>query len=366
MGPKDFETLLGDVWSEALSARGRVNILVTGRSGVGKSTLINSVFQGQLAETGQGRPVTRDIREISKPDIPLRIIDTRGLEMQAWQETLASLESEIDRRRQHEDPNEHVHVAWVCVSEDSRRIEDGEQALCRELHKRSIPIVAVITKSRADQGFRQKVLELLPEARNAVRVRAIKETLDDGPVLEPLGLGTLVEVTMDAVPEGHRAAFAAAQIVSRKLKRTEAEKAIKVAAAAAASVAYTPIPIPDAAVLVPIQVAMLARMTATYGIPADKGLLSGLVASVALGTGATFAGRAIVSGLLKLLPGIGTLAGGTVAAATAVALTVAGGKAYIAALENLVIDGGEPPSAEAIVSAFKAELVARRGEDETE
>ena len=32
---------------------GRFNILIAGRTGVGKSTLINEVFQGKLAATGR-------------------------------------------------------------------------------------------------------------------------------------------------------------------------------------------------------------------------------------------------------------------------------------------------------------------------
>ena len=33
-----------------------LNIIVAGKTGVGKSTLINSVFRENLAETGMGRP----------------------------------------------------------------------------------------------------------------------------------------------------------------------------------------------------------------------------------------------------------------------------------------------------------------------
>ena len=51
---------------DALKERGHVNILIAGRSGVGKSTLINAIFQGNLATTGQGRPVTQNTREIKK------------------------------------------------------------------------------------------------------------------------------------------------------------------------------------------------------------------------------------------------------------------------------------------------------------
>lgn len=35
------------------------NVLIAGGTGVGKSTLINSVFHGRMAATGQGKPVTK-------------------------------------------------------------------------------------------------------------------------------------------------------------------------------------------------------------------------------------------------------------------------------------------------------------------
>ncbi len=47
----------------------RLNIIVIGKSGVGKSTLINSLFRGNFADTGLGRPVTQEIRKIEKMDI---------------------------------------------------------------------------------------------------------------------------------------------------------------------------------------------------------------------------------------------------------------------------------------------------------
>src|SRR5947207_1888351 len=66
---------------EALRERGHVNVLIAGRTGVGKSTLGNAVFQGDFATTGQGRPETMHTREITKQGVPLSIFDTRRLEM---------------------------------------------------------------------------------------------------------------------------------------------------------------------------------------------------------------------------------------------------------------------------------------------
>ncbi len=56
----DFAELLKQKLEEALKQRGKVNIVIAGKTGVGKSTLVNAVFQGNLAETGDGRPVTQD------------------------------------------------------------------------------------------------------------------------------------------------------------------------------------------------------------------------------------------------------------------------------------------------------------------
>ena len=58
-----------------------LNIIVAGKTGVGKSTLINAVFKDKLAETGMGKPVTTHMRKITKKGVPLAIYDTRGFEL---------------------------------------------------------------------------------------------------------------------------------------------------------------------------------------------------------------------------------------------------------------------------------------------
>jgi uncharacterized protein (DUF697 family)/GTP-binding protein EngB required for normal cell division len=336
-------------------------VIVAGRSGVGNSTLINAVFQGNMAETGQGRPVTKAVREITKDGIPVSIFDTQGLEMDRYKETVTQLEQLVKERGRDFDPSRHIHVAWLCVSEESRRVEEGESSVA-ELLARHMPVVVVVTKVRNDRGFRAEVEKLVPDARNVVRVRALAEVDDEGHEYAAKGLSELVDVTMEVVPEGHRNAFAAAQKASLSQKRSRAHIVVGTAATTAAAIGATPIPFSDAMLLVPVQIGMLASISAVFGLRLSEGFVATLVSSAVTALGATLSGQQIVSALCKLVPGAGSAVGGAIAAATAAAITTAFGELYITVLSRMFeASGGEPPSSQAILDAFSAELGKWRG-----
>ena len=70
----------------------------------------------------------------------------------------------------------------------------------------------------------------------------------------------------------------------------------------------------------------------------SKSVLTGAV-SAALGIGgATILGKTLVSGVLKLIPGVGTLAGGAISGAAASAITSALGEAYIQVMDLVFAD----------------------------
>lgn len=358
--PEDFnfEDVVKKALNEALKERGHVNILIAGRTGVGKSTLINTVFQGNFATTGQGRPVTKETREYKKEGIPLSIFDTRGLEMADFSETLGELEKLVSERTRSSDSNQHIHVAWVCISEGSRRVERAEEELVKMLEDRNIPVIAVITKANADKGFRAEVLKLLPTIRNSVRVRAIEEELDGGIILPSMGLDDLVEVTKQVVPEGVKRAFTAAQKVDIELKKTKSHAIVIGSALSAAGIGAAPIPFADAVMIVPIQVAMLAGISATFGLSIDESFFYTTIGSIISGVGGTLAGKAIVANLLKMIPGAGSVAGGAISGATAALLTTTIGDTYITVLVKLFKDNnGEQPKPEKVADAFKKEFL---------
>lgn len=330
----DLGKTIENAITDAIRKRGIVNILIAGRTGVGKSTLINAVFQGKFAETGQGRPVTPNTREITKPNIPLTLYDTRGLELKEFKETFTELENFLKLKRSETDPQKHIHASWICIDENSRRVEDAEIQLC-QLLSNYMPVVGVITKSMSDSGFKNEVQRLLPNAKNIVRVNSLSQKLDDGYIIKPSGLDNLVEITMEIVPEGQKSAFIAAQKVSMQQKKNKAHGIVAGAATAAAAAGASPIPFSDAFILVPIQVGMLAGITAVFGLDLQKSFLTTLISSTITGAGASILGRTIVTNLIKLIPGVGTITGGAISAATAATLTTAFGEVYIATLSAI-------------------------------
>lgn len=348
--------ILSDSIQKAATERGRITVLIAGRSGVGKSTLINSIFQHKMADTGQGRPVTKNTREITKDGMPLTILDTRGLEMSHFKETQAELERLIKERISDTDSNRHIHVAWLCIQEDGRRVEDAEIEL-HSMLATHMPVIAVITKSRSDNGFRNEVFKLLPESKNVVRVRAIREEMDDGHVIDSMGLNTLIEVTSEVIPEGKRRALAAAQKASIDYKKKQSHKIVAGASLAAAGAGASPIPFSDAAIIAPVQIGMIAGISSVFGLELSKGTLSTLITSAIGVGGATFIGRTLVVNVMKFFPGIGTLAGGAISAATASTITIALGEAYITVLAEIFSENPDAdPTAEYIGEKLKEKM----------
>jgi uncharacterized protein (DUF697 family) len=139
------------------------------------------------------------------------------------------------------------------------------------------------------------------------------------------GLQEVLDATFRVAPEGAHGALVAAQQIDYDRKAEAARKYITGAAGAAAAAAATPIPFSDATLLVPIQLGMMARIAQIYTIKFERAALMAVVST----TAATQAGRAAFTGLLKMVPGAGTVVGGVVGAGVASTFTYAMGQAWL-------------------------------------
>ena len=154
---------------------------------------------------------------------------------------------------------------------------------------------------------------------------ALSDSFSDTVVYGPQ---ELLDATYEVVP-------GAAQGVDSRRKKDAATAVIRQATVVASGIGAIPIPVADAALLVPNQVAMMARISAIYGLPRSKVRALSIASSAILTGGATYAGRYVVTQLLRLVPG-GIITGSVISSAVAASLTQAIGSAWVKVCEHSV------------------------------
>ncbi len=334
------------------AAIGRFNLAIFGKTGTGKSTLINAVFGSEVASTGIGEPVTQGSHLYVDKVGTLGVMDTRGLEIGRDDGALIKELRQVVRDLRKKPMSEQIHCAWYCVRGMDRRFEESEEKFVRALVELEIPVLLVLTQvpmrdgvfhpdavslARHIEGLKLPIIGGRPFMTYAMR--------DQFSGQPPYGLSEVLQATFHAVPEAVQAALVAAQRIDLDAKARSAQAFIGATVTAAAAAAATPIPFSDAAILVPLQLAMMARIAQLYGMGADRAAIAA-VASTAV---ATTAGRASLTGLIKLIPGAGSVVGGVIGASVASTFTFAMGQAWLAVCQKA--SGGGLPSLGGVVDS---------------
>ena len=126
------------------------NFLVLGKTGVGKSSLLNCLLGDRRFDTGTGKPVTtKGIHESegTLDGIKVRVFDSWGLEagaVEEWHRMLKDAQEKHDLTHKIED---WFHAVVYCVNAGGHRIEDVDRDIIRSLLADDLYVVVALTQS---------------------------------------------------------------------------------------------------------------------------------------------------------------------------------------------------------------------------
>ena len=329
---------------------GRINVMLLGTSGCGKSTLINAMLGEEKADTGVGEAVTREIAVYQSDTLPFRMIDTVGYEFDFFHQhriknDIAKFGREGVRQKNVE---KLIHMIWYCIDGTGKRIDQSVLEYIKSVSEdwKGVPIILVFTKSYSEIEEKENI-EMAKNAihkynsghlRNPLVIEDIVPVvariypINEAFSVSPRNLDILVEKTNELAPKAIQMANSAVKDIDVRIKRSMAQSIVAGATTAAAAVGAIPIPTPDAAVLVPVQTAMMGAIAKTYGIK-ESSQVNEIINSVLKVGMTTIAGRTLLS-QLKLIPGLAA-AGAVLNAVTAGVITFAAGEICITMFERI-------------------------------
>lgn len=332
-------------------------LMILGRRGAGKSSLVNAIFGERVAAVGSvlsetGRPTWYSYHG---PRGEMKILDTRGLgdrtrpEAANFQDALEEIRAVLVE--EHPDA-----ILFLCKAKDvdSHIVQDvanveAVRAFIAERHRYEAPVVAVVTQvDELDPKRVEPPYENAAKRRNIdTAVRTIQEALSG----RGIALARVIPVSAYAEYEGERRVYdnywnvaelvdylvdvlpRSAQVLMARLSQLQAvqrklaRKMTAAAAAVAGGIAAAPIPIADILPLTALQIGLIAGIAYLSGREMSKAVAREFLAALGANVGAAFALREGARALAKFVfPG----AGSAVSAGVAFAGTWGLGEAAIA------------------------------------
>ncbi|GAA8181101.1 hypothetical protein NP0158_07830 [Helicobacter pylori] len=107
----------------------KMNVLLMGATGVGKSSLINALFGKEIAKVGVGKSITQHLEKYVDEEQGLILWDTKGIEAKDYKDTMESIKKEMEASFKTLDEKEAIDVAYLCVKETESRVQERERVI---------------------------------------------------------------------------------------------------------------------------------------------------------------------------------------------------------------------------------------------
>ncbi len=155
-----FIPMVSNINSKPIAKEIKCNILMIGKTGVGKSSFGNYLFDENLFRTGNGKPVTNFENNFENysflyDELEINVYDSVGLEPNNF----GKWEKEFNNFLQNfENGNElnFIHTIFYMINAKSSRIEEKEINLIKKIYiQRKIPIQIILTN--CDGAEKEKI-----------------------------------------------------------------------------------------------------------------------------------------------------------------------------------------------------------------
>ena len=192
------------------------NILLIGPTGVGKSTLINSILkldENNKAKTANGKPVTLGEPHpyISEKIPGIRLYDSRGIDKSGYniENLLNSVTKLINDAAEKNDPDKFIHCIWYCIT--GHRFEEVERdsliKLMKIYHDETLPIIIVYTQCISEDDSKSMEKEIknicMEKNRKIEIISVLAENKEVGKkkktIVEKYGIDELLEKSFEKI-----------------------------------------------------------------------------------------------------------------------------------------------------------------------
>lgn len=323
-----YEETIREEWEKFSNEQNRPNIMLLGATNCGKSSFINLVFGKELAVVNDVSRGTTGFETYWGRDhgIGVNLIDSRGYEMEdgsgeSFSSYYDAIKNKMKESREN-DPMEKIHIIWFCISVAAERIQDYDIQILKLLHdepelRNHVAILLTKCDEDNEDGRQAKIFKkiLTSDVGGDMPVFEVSTDPDLKLDLEKLMIWSANRLDNTDMKE----AFIASQMISLKARREAASGRIGFYALAAAGIGASPIPVSDAALLTPLQITMATNIIHIYGMENFASISKALIGDIVISN----LGKAFAGGLLKLIPGVGTIIGGTINAGVASLITSA-------------------------------------------
>lgn len=324
---KSFDDSFKHIWHYFVERNITPRIVLAGKTGVGKSSIINTLLGQDILETGV-IPTTKEEQETSwrTPKGELIVIDFPGF---------GEAEAATYEKKIREITVSKGHLLLLILKADDRALEK-ESFFLEQWQKANldqIPTLVVVNqidKIAPVRDWSPQSLNLSePQTEKEKNITTYLEYVASLTAFKPFklipfsagesatdkknqyGVDTLISEIFEILPESARTELARLAKEKGGLQERQAGDIIKKYSATAFGIVLAnPLPIADALPLSALQILMIIHLGRLYNIQITRGIAAGLASAV----GATFAGRAAFQLLISAIPGLKNLAGPPLAA----------------------------------------------------